>query len=94
MDLGTKRDTAKGRAERKGKEKGQSKGKGKKGKEKGGEKGKGKSNSGKGKGSGWNEQHDQRWTEPFRGYCGHCWKWSHENALNARDVARWNSVQW
>ena len=22
--------------------------------------------------------HDQRWMEPFRGYCGHCWKWGHK----------------
>ena len=43
MDLGTKRDTAKKRVERK--EKGKVKGKGKEGKEKGGEEGKGKSNS-------------------------------------------------
>ena len=55
------------------------KGKGKKGKEKG-EKGKGKSNNGKGKGNWWHEHHDQRWMEPFRGYCGHCWKWGHKKA--------------
>ena len=57
----------KGKSREKGKVKGKGKGKGKKGKEKGGEKGKEKSNSGKGKGSWWYEQHDQIWTEPFRG---------------------------
>ena len=80
MDLGTKRDTAKGKSREKGKVKGKGKGKGKKGKEKGGEKGKGKSNSGKGKGNWWNEQREQRRTQPFRGYCGYCWKWGHEKA--------------
>ena len=70
----------KGKSREKGKEKGKGKGKGKKGKEKGGEKGKGKSNSGKGKGNWWHEHHDQRWMEPFRGYCGHCWKWGHKKA--------------
>ena len=70
----------KGKSREKGMEKGTGKGKGKKGKEKGGEKGKGKSNSGKGKGNWWHEHHDQRRMEPFRGYCGHCWKWGHKKA--------------
>ena len=70
----------KGKSGEKGKVKGKGKGKGKKGKEKGGEKGKGKSSSGKGKRSWWNEQQDQRWTEPFRGNCGYCWKWGHKKA--------------
>ena len=29
------------------------------------------------------EAHCQRpgaWTEPFRGHCGHCWKWGHKKA--------------
>ena len=67
----------KGKSREKGKGKG--KGKGKKGKEKGGEKGNVKSNSGKGKGNWWHD-HDQRWVEPFRGYCGHCWKWGQKKA--------------
>ena len=85
----------KGKSREKGKEKGKGKGKGKKGKEEGGEKDMGKSNSGNGKGSWWNEQQDQRWTEPFHGYCGNCWKWAirRPNALNGRSVARWNLVQ-
>ena len=59
------------RAERKGKEKA-------KARRKEEEKGKGKSNSGKGEGNWWHEHHDQRWMEPSRGYCGHCWKWGHK----------------
>ena len=72
----------KGHGEGKSREKGKGKGKskGNKGKEKGGEKGKGKSNSEKGKGNWLHEHHDQRWMEPFRGYCGHCWKWGHKKA--------------
>ena len=78
MDLGTRRDTERKRVETK--EKGKGKGKGKKGKEKGGEKSKGKRSRRKGKGSCSNEQQDQRWTEPFRGYCGYCWKGAHKKA--------------
>ena len=36
--------------------------------------------AGKEKGSWWNEQQDQWWTEPFRGNCGYCWKWGHKKA--------------
>ena len=46
------------------------------GKERQGErrrKNKGKSNSGKGKGNWAHKQHDQRWMEPIRCYCDHCW---------------------
>ena len=77
MDLGTQRDTERERRERE-KEKGKDKRKGKKGKEKGREEGKGKSYSGKK--NWWHEHHDQRWMEPFRGYCGHSWKWGHNKA--------------
>ena len=45
------------------------------------EKGHGKGKSrGKAKGNRLYEHHDQRWMEPFRGYCGHCWKWGHKKA--------------
>ena len=87
----------KGKSREKGKVKGKGKGKGKKGKEKGGEKGKGKRNSGKGKGNWWHEHHDQRWMEPFRGYCGHSvgnGVTRRPNALNGRGVVEWNLVQW
>ena len=88
----------KGKSRQKGMEKGTGKGKGKKGKEKGGEKGKGKSNSGKGKGNWWHEHHDQRRMEPFRGYCGHCWKWGSQEgpvpsmAGTSSDGTRCNGV--
>ena len=61
---------------RKNREKGKEKGKRqikRKKKEKGREKSKGKSNIGKRNGGWWNEQREQRWTEPFRRCCGHCW---------------------
>ena len=92
MDRGVRRDTAKNRTERKKREK--EKAKVKERKEKGGEKSKGKNNNGNG--SWWNEQREQRWTEPFRGYCGHCSKWCQEsfNAINGKDDVRWNLVQW
>ena len=80
----------KGKNREKGKRKGKGKGKENKAKEKGGEKGKGKSNSRKGNGGWWNEQREQRWTEPFRGY------WCHRklNATSGKDEDRWNLVQW
>ena len=29
---------------------------------------------------GAHKQHDQRWMEPIRCYCDHCWKWGHKKA--------------
>ena len=72
MDRGMRRDTAEERMERK--EMGNEQAK----VQERTETGKGQSNSGKGNGGWWNEQREQRWTEPFRGYCGHCWKWDHQ----------------
>ena len=74
MDRGTRRDTAKDRG------KGKVNGKGKSKRKKGERREKGKGNSGKGNGGWWNVQREQRWTEPFRGYCGHCWKCGHKKA--------------
>ena len=55
--------------------------KGSKGMKKGREKGKGKSNSGERKRrAGGMSNVSRGWTDPFRGYCGHCWKWCHKNA--------------
>ena len=71
MDRSKRRDTAKG----KNREKGKGERKADRGRE-----GKGKSNSGKGNGGWWKEQREQGWTEPFRGHCGHCWKWCHKKA--------------
>ena len=73
---GTKRDTVRERAERKEREKEKAKARERKARRKEERKARG----GKGKGNWWHEHHDQRWMEPFRGYCGHCWKWGHKNA--------------
>ena len=47
------------------------------------EKGKGKGKGKKGKGSWWNEQQDQRWREPFRGYFCYCLKSGHKTMAEA-----------
>ena len=40
----------------------------------------GKERQGERKGNWWHEHHDQKWMEPSRGSCGHCWKWGHKKA--------------
>ena len=59
-DRGKRKDTAKERIERKERRKGMRKARAR--------------TTTTGHGGCWNEQREQRWTEPFRGNCGHRWK--------------------
>ena len=72
MDLDTRRDTERERVERKERRKEKAKARRK-------EERKARERATAGR-SWWHGHHDQRWTEPFRGCCGHCWKWGHRKA--------------
>ena len=78
MDRGMRRNTARERIERKERRKEKAKVKERKGRRKGERKARARATAGKD--TWWKKQREQRWTEPFLGYCGHCCKWGHKKA--------------